>query len=176
MVTPSNVVIEEFNEELGGAKEVRLDDVVGIDKEKKIMGLGNEQHELEVKVEVSDDDFYDSEFKLDDDDDDILFGKSIYPDFEEGGGEVRGDTSTSVDDLGIGITVEYIILGEIEGDDINDKVDLSDDLCSVEVSNHEGIDDPVFYVGMLFFNKKILKNAIKNASFKYSVSIHIKKR
>ena len=86
--------------------------------------------------------------------------------------------------------VEDTVEVDIGDDEIENGVNLSDDLFSLNGSysdevdqtkkkwlkfNVSDMDNPIFCVGKLFSNKKQLKDAIKNANIKDMVNILFKK-
>ena len=128
------------------------------------------------------------------DDDDLLFSNNVDPDIElDGGGitvfDLRKGKSRRTSVRG-NSTVEDTVEVEIGEDDTKNGMILSDDLFSLDGSNSDEVDqskkkwlefnvgdmdNPIFCLGMLFANKKQLKDVVKNVNIKDMVNIMFKK-
>ena len=142
-------------------------------------------YEKGYKDEYDNDDsmFRDSDYEMDDDDeDDELFEKSVDPNIKRDGGGMGFDYKNK--DKGLMLTLgDSSKLKDIVNDDFGTeeiervRVDPSDDLYSLDGSDNEDadncikkwpefnaitdMDDPIFCVKMLFRDKKVVKRCFE---------------
>ncbi|XVF44980.1 hypothetical protein PTKIN_Ptkin02bG0168300 [Pterospermum kingtungense] len=179
--------ILENDRETRNDKETRTESFLVDDEDGAHIPRGSMEHDNRMDNEetIFDDcDFRDNDYEFDDDDD-IMFEKSVHPDEEVGIEHIRGSSNG-----GQGVRVEDTVEVDSDVEDNSVGVSLSDDIYNIEGYDNEAVNqpvkrtkkkwpkfnvvssmnDPIFCVGMLFTSKQQLRDAIKNAVIKDSDS------